>query len=59
MVDYGNEFNAADQLAAAITTYGHETVSNVTAQVATKNATNPNRHPDTIVDYLRNGRGQR
>jgi hypothetical protein len=52
MVAYGNDFDSADQLAAAISAYGYEAVSNTTVQVATKSTTNPNRHPDTIVDYL-------
>ncbi len=52
MVAYGNDFDSADQLAAAISAYGYETVSNTTVHVATKSVTNPNRHPDTIIDYL-------
>ena len=53
LIDYGNDFDAADELAAAITAYGYQTVSNTTAQVATKNVTNPNRCPGTITTYLR------
>ncbi|MBT3192445.1 MAG: hypothetical protein HN341_07810, partial [Verrucomicrobia bacterium] len=59
ILDYDNDFASADQLAKAIKSYGFPTVSNVTTQVATKSATNPNRHPDTVVEYLHNTRGQR
>ncbi len=57
MVDYGNDFTSADELAAAITAYGYQTVSNITAQVAQSSVTNPNRHPDTVTTYLHNTRG--
>jgi hypothetical protein len=36
MLDYDNDFGSADELAGAIAAYGYETVSNTTAQVATK-----------------------
>jgi len=56
---YGNDFASADQLAKAITTHGYEAVSNTTAQVAAKTATNPYRHPDTVTTYLQNTRRPR
>ena len=59
MLDYDNDFAAVDELAAAITAYGYQTVSNITAQVAGKSATNPNRHPITITDYLHDTRRPR
>lgn len=59
MLDYGNDFEAVDQLAAAIKAYSQQTVSNTTATVATRSLTNPNRHPDTVVEYLHNSRGSR
>jgi hypothetical protein len=52
-VDYGNDFGSADELAAAITTYGYQAVSNITAQVAAKSATNPKRRARTITTSLR------
>ncbi len=59
LLDYGNDFTSADQLATAIAAYGFQTASNVTAQVATKSVTNPNRHPDTVATYLHNTRRDR
>jgi len=59
MLDYGNSIESADQLATAITAYGYQTTSNTTATVATRSLTNPNRHPNTVVEYLHNTRSNR
>jgi len=59
LIDYGNDFTAASQLAKAIKKYGYESVSNNTTQVASKKTTNPNRHAGTIITYLRNAHPSR
>jgi hypothetical protein len=55
-IGYGNDFDSADELAAAIRTYGYEAVKKTTEAVATKQAANPKRNAGTITTYLRNAR---
>lgn len=59
MINYGNDFESADELAGAIKKYGYQAVSNATTTVAEKSFTNPHRHPDSVIDALRKGNGSR
>jgi len=55
-VGYGNDFVSADKMAAAISSYGYDTVSNATAKISSMQEAHPDRHPKTILAYLKRGR---